>query len=365
MQEHREVASDRLETRRQHRFRRSADDDVIAVLDRPAEQAIAHRTSHKIGVHRRHSRMLPVLPHIPFTRSPSSSDLHSRRPCHAAPAHSILPASARPVGTAARGRRRDDCRPPAGLVTIEGAGGGGLVPWAVMAGLSTRPGHDAVLGVSTTRVGDFRLDSIGPVGLVERPLRTLARTPAVHGRSRAVAGRHRPPASARPCFGAKLRVAGDLIYGSDLPQMAVGLQYKHSDSDVLASALGARRNDDVEAYFSVTRLFLAGPFDRNWLLNGTLRATRANETGLLGFGRADDNGYDLVGEVSAAMFFNPEVALGAEYRQKPDGLPGLGESDWRDVFVAWVPNRASAWPWPGSISARLPRARTRMACSCR
>ena len=66
--------------------------------------------------------------------------------------------------------------------------------------------------------------------------------------------------------------------------MAVGLHYKHSDSDVLATALGARRNDDVEAYFSVTRLFLAGPFDRNWLLNGTLRATRANETGLLGFG---------------------------------------------------------------------------------
>ena len=89
---------------------------------------------------------------------------------------------------------------------------------------------------------------------------------------------------------------------------------------------------------------------------GTLRATRANEIGLLGFGRADDNGYDLVGEVSAAMFFNPEVALGAEYRQKPDGLPGLGESDWRDVFVAWVPNRrfslAVAWVDLGTIAAR-------------
>ncbi|HRG16472.1 MAG TPA: DUF3034 family protein [Pseudomonadota bacterium] len=241
-----------------------------------------------------------------------------------------------------------------GLVTIEGAGGGGLVPWAAMAGLSTRPGHDAVLGVSTTRVGDFQLDSIGlSASWNDRFELSLGRQQFTVDRGLLPAGIDRR--IGQTVFGAKLRVAGDLIYG-DLPQMAVGLQYKHSDSDLLASALGARRNDDAEAYFSVTRLFLAGPFDRNWLLNGTLRATRANEIGLLGFGRADDNGYDLVGEVSAAMFFNPEVALGAEYRQKPDGLPGLGESDWRDVFVAWVPNRrfslAVAWVDLGTIAAR-------------
>ena len=241
-----------------------------------------------------------------------------------------------------------------GLVTIEGAAGGGLVPWAVMSGLSTRPGNDAVLGVSATRVGDFQLETIGlSASWNDRFEVSLGRQQFTVDRGLLPAGIDRR--IGQTVLGAKVRVAGDLIYG-DLPQMAVGLQYKHSDSDVLAGALGARRNDDVEAYFSVTRLFLAGPFDRNWLLNGTLRATRANETGLLGFGRADDNGYDLVGEFSAAMFFNPEFALGAEYRQKPDGLPGLGESDWRDVFVAWVPNRhfslAVAYVDLGTIAAR-------------
>jgi hypothetical protein len=241
-----------------------------------------------------------------------------------------------------------------GLVTIEGTAGGGLVPWAVMAGLSTRPGVDAVLGVSTTRVGDFQLESIGlSASWDDRFEVSLGRQQFTVDRGLLPAGIDRR--IGQTVLGAKLRVAGDLIYG-DLPQMAVGVQYKHSDSDVLAGALGARRNDDVEAYFSVTRLFLAGPFDRNWLINGTVRATRANETGLLGFGRVDDNGYDLVGEVSAAMFFNPAFAVGAEYRQKPDGLPGLGESDWRDVFVAWVPNRhfslAVAYVDLGTIAAR-------------
>lgn len=241
-----------------------------------------------------------------------------------------------------------------GLVTIEGAGGGGLVPWATMSGLSTRPGHDVVFGMSSTRVGDFQLDSIGlSASWHDRFELSLGRQQFTVDRGLLPEGIDRR--IGQTVLGAKLRVAGDLIYG-DLPQMAVGLQYKHSDSDVLAGALGARRNDDVDAYFSVTRLFLAGPFDRNWLLNGSLRATRANETGLLGFGGVDDNGYDLVGEFSAAMFFNPEVALGAEYRQKPEGLPGLGESDWRDVFVAWVPNRrfslAIAWVDLGTIAAR-------------
>ena len=241
-----------------------------------------------------------------------------------------------------------------GLMSIEAAGGGGLVPWAVLSGLSTRPGFDAVAGASFTRVGDFRLETLGlSASWHDRLELSLGRQQFSVDRGLLPEGIDRR--IGQTVLGAKLRVAGDLIYG-DLPQMAVGLQYKHSDSDVLAGALGARRNDDVEAYFSVTRLFLAGPFDRNWLLNGSVRATRANETGLLGFGSPDDNGYALVGEFSAAMFFNPEFALGAEYRQKPDGLPGLGESDWRDVFVAWVPSKrfslAVAWVDLGTIAAR-------------
>ena len=106
----------------------------------------------------------------------------------------------------------------------------------------------------------------------------------------------------------------------------------------LASALGAEDDSGLDAYVSVTRLLLNGPFHRNWLLNGTVRATRANETGLLGFGGDQKNEYRLVGEISSALFLNPEWALGIEYRQKPENLNGINESDWHDVFVGWFPN---------------------------
>ena len=241
-----------------------------------------------------------------------------------------------------------------GLVGIEAAAGGGLVPWAVLAGLSTQPGFDIVAGSSLTVLDDFRLESIGL-------------SASWNDRFELSLGRQRfdvddgllPPGFDRhlrqTVLGAKLRIAGDLIYGST-PQLALGLQYKRNDDDTLARALGAQRDHDVEAYFSATRLWLDGPFDRNWLLNATLRATRANETGLLGFGSVDHGGYELVGEVSAAMFFRPELALGFEYRQKPDGLPGLGESDWRDLFLAWFPSRrfnlALAFVDLGQIAAR-------------
>ena len=241
-----------------------------------------------------------------------------------------------------------------GLVSIEGNAGGGLVPWAVLSGLSTRPGFDVVAGASTTVVGDFSLHSIGlSASWNDRVEVSLARQRFTLDDDLV------PPGFSRhieqTILGAKLRVAGDLIYGT-LPQMAVGVLFKKNADEALGRALGARRDDDVEAYFSATRLILDGPFDRNWLLNGTVRATRANETGLLGFGTAGDDDFNLVGEFSAAMFFNPRFAIGAEYRQKPDGLDGLGESDWRDLFVAWFPSKhwsvALAYVDLGTIAAQ-------------
>jgi hypothetical protein len=223
-----------------------------------------------------------------------------------------------------------------GVVTIEGSAGGGIVPMAVMAGLSTRRGWDWVAGAAHVSVSDFRLDSIGvaasfddrfEISLAEQRLGIDFELP-----------------SALPCsvrqriVGAKLRLGGDLIYGA-LPQFSAGLQWKKNGDFALARALGADDDSGLDAYFSVTRLVLDGPFDRNWLFNGTLRATRANETGLLGFGGAGNGDpYRFVGEVSTAVFFDPQWALGFEYRQKPEFLDAVGESDWRDLFVGWFPN---------------------------
>jgi hypothetical protein len=88
------------------------------------------------------------------------------------------------------------------------------------------------------------------------------------------------------------------------------------------------------------------------LLNGTLRATRANQNGLLGFGAtlggAHDR-YQLMPALSVAWLARRTLAVGLEYRRMPNNLQdagnaaglgdGLRSQDWKDVFIAWAPNK--------------------------
>ena len=146
-------------------------------------------------------------------------------------------------------------------------------------------------------------------------------------------------------LGAKFRLIGDAVLDADtwMPQIALGVEYKHLDAGGLAptlSALGAKRNG-VDVYLSATKLLLA----QSTLVNVTLRATRANQNGLLGFGGTASSRYSLMPEVSVAYLINKQWAIGAEYRMKPDKLnpsvlgDALREDDWKDVFVAWAPNK--------------------------
>jgi hypothetical protein len=42
--------------------------------------------------------------------------------------------------------------------------------------------------------------------------------------------------------------------------------------------------------------------------------------------------------MSVAVLLNKHLAIGTEYRTKPDNL-GLSEDHWQDVFVAWFLNK--------------------------
>src|SRR5688572_539325 len=102
----------------------------------------------------------------------------------------------------------------------------------------------------------------------------------------------------------------------------------------LHGPFGARRRG-TELYVSATKLFLA----TGVLVNGTLRATTANQNGLLGFGGARSSATRLLPELSVAWLLDRRLAVGAEARAKPDHLrdsvlgPGaLKEDDWFDVF---------------------------------
>jgi hypothetical protein len=119
--------------------------------------------------------------------------------------------------------------------------------------------------------------------------------------------------------------------------------------------VGAARGEDVDLYVSATKLYFAAVAGRNVILDATLRRTRANQFGLLGFG-GDGRGYSLTPEASAAIWLNDDVLLGAEYRDKPDNLSALRESAAGDVFLAWAPVKdltvTAAWADLGPIAGK-------------
>lgn len=234
-----------------------------------------------------------------------------------------------------------------GVSSIDGAAGGGLTPWAVTAGYATAGEIGGSAFATRVKTRDYALTGYGmAVSYNDRIELSLARqgfdTGPVGG-TLGLDGLHLK----QDIVGLKLRVAGDAVLDSDswLPQIAVGLQHKKAHPDRLGDALTAfgAKDSGTDLYLSATKLFLA----QGILLNGTLRATKANQNGLLGFGATDHTGYTLQPEISLAWLLSKHIAVGAEYRAKPDnlrdntalGAGSLKEDDWADLFVAWAPSK--------------------------
>ena len=74
-------------------------------------------------------------------------------------------------------------------------------------------------------------------------------------------------------------------------------------------------------------------------MNGTVRFTRANQFGILGFGGDRRDRYEPMFEGSVAYLLDRRLAIGGEYRMKPDNLGIASEEDAWDVFVAWAPHK--------------------------
>ncbi|MBB4130177.1 DUF3034 family protein [Xanthomonas sp. 3075] len=240
-----------------------------------------------------------------------------------------------------------------GVSTIEGSGGGGIVPWATLSGYGTRDELGTVLFATHVDSGDYRLDVQGAALTVGNRLElSLARQRLDLG---TLQDRLGLPWNAlgQDVFGAKLRLHGDLVYGR-APQVSVGVQYKRLRDGTLPLAIGARDDHGTDVYLSASRLLLQGAGGYQLLLNGTLRATRANQTGLLGFGGDRRNGYRLVAEASAAVVLSPSWVVGLEYRDKPNNLGFAREQAWADGFVAWFPSKrvslTAAWAELGDIA---------------
>ena len=248
-----------------------------------------------------------------------------------------------------------------GVSQIEGAGGGGLTPWALITGYGSRDSYGANVHYTGVRTQDYAIDSAGvAIGMADRFEMSLA--------SQTLRGSKAPLAQLairQDIVGLKLKLSGDAIIDQDrfAPQISVGVQFKQNHgvrglgalgiTDV--TQLGAKKNHGVDVYVSATKLLL----DKNLLVNATVRATKANQLGLLGFGGDLHDRYQPMVETSIAYMINRQLLAGVEYRMKPHNLTVDKEKNYGDVFIAYFPVRnfsvVAGWVSLGDITVFNPR----------
>lgn len=273
-----------------------------------------------------------------------------------------------------------------GVFTVDGAGGGGAVPWATITGYETRDGINGGVGFTYANLPALQLTVIGAsVGFYDRFELSYAQhdlslnlsnldTVALAAEAAGLPLGTNPWNSTlkMDVYGAKLRLFGDAVYTADswIPQVAIGGLWKENNTDALVKTLGAADHEDWEAYVAATKVF----FRWSTLVNITARYTSANEIGLTGFGYCDgttcENDKEVRFEASVAHLLQKNTAIGFEYQQHGDNLDGrsvniggldlsgltnlLGgigvdglassltqkkEGDWADIFFAYAPNK--------------------------
>ncbi|MDB5712197.1 MAG: hypothetical protein JWL96_4267 [Sphingomonas bacterium] len=225
-----------------------------------------------------------------------------------------------------------------GVSSVEGAAGGGLATWAVIGGDETDAGIGASAHGTYVALPDFDLTSFGvTLGIRDRVELSYAHQSFDTRSAGAALGLGHGFTFRQHVFGAKLRLIGDAVYDQDsaLPQISIGVQYESADRDAIIHAVGGRQSKGADFFVSATKLLLA----QSLVLNGTVRATKANQFGLLGFGGDKSNAYHAEVEGSAALLLSRRIAIGSEYRSKPDNLGFARENDAWDAFVAWAPIR--------------------------
>lgn len=236
-----------------------------------------------------------------------------------------------PIAHAASGR----LLATGGVTEFEGSGGGGLTPWALVTGLGTDSQIGASADCTYIKPQHFALTSCGAALGIDNRVeisyahQTFNLDDVAPGKS-----------IGQNIFGAKVRLWGDALIDQDRwwPQVAAGLQYKRNeDFDFIPQLIGARGASGTDFYLNATKVYLAGPLSRTWLVNVTVRATKANQFGILGFGGDRSDAYSYEPEASLAVFLSDSLVLGGEYRRKPDKLSAFREESAHDVFLAWFP----------------------------
>ncbi len=218
-----------------------------------------------------------------------------------------------------------------GLIQIEGAGGGGIVPWATLSGYDSQDEISLSSFMTYASLQDYKLQAFGASASFYD---TVEVSVAKHTFDLGNIG----PDISQTIIGIKYKVFADAVY-SDWPQISLGAMHKSLQDTAIAKALGASSTSGTDFYVAATKIHLSAIAGYNAVWSFTARATKANEMGLLGFGSAQHNSYKMMLEASAGILLSKSMVVGMEYRQKPDNL-GLNEDDWLDYFVSYSPSKS-------------------------
>jgi hypothetical protein len=224
----------------------------------------------------------------------------------------------------------------AAITNIDGQAGGGLVPWALLSSGPT---------VAVTHLGTPKLN----INSLAVNTSFANMTEVSYARNMLSITGSTLPASADTVnvdnFGLKVKL-NDM--SDSMPQFALGLVYKNTSGNLYDNALKAAgiNKSGTDVYAAASKIVNIG--GKNVLLNGVLRASKANQMGLLGSTggttAGSKNSYSIKPELSVEVFAADNVIVGAEYRAQPsngvvatDGT--LHQNAAYDFHIVYVANK--------------------------
>lgn len=131
-----------------------------------------------------------------------------------------------------------------GATSIEGGAGGGVIPWAVLTGYGEEGEWGASAFATHVDLPDYTLDVAGMAASYGNRVELSY----AHQRFDLGSLVHKlslPDDNlSQDIFGVKVRLFGDLIY-DNLPQVSLGLEYKHQNDFLIPSLVGAKRDSTL------------------------------------------------------------------------------------------------------------------------
>ncbi|KXV70487.1 hypothetical protein AD951_02795 [Acetobacter malorum] len=225
-----------------------------------------------------------------------------------------------------------------GLSSLEGSSGGGIASWATIGGYGSKKSMGMAFHYSYVSLTNYTDQNVGAVmGFYDRVEISYSHNFFRTGSTGRKLGIGHGYQFDLDTGGIKVRLFGHVLDKTLLPQVAVGAMYKHDGDAKVIHAVGSKHTDGADVYIAVTKLFPK----LGLLVDTTMRLTKGNQWGILGFGGdRNDNYYpQFEGSLGYLPSFIPGLVVGVEYRTKPRNQNFTPESNWFDVYASYFVNK--------------------------